>query len=94
MGEAKFLGCSPAMYAAMLEQLLDQSDRIVHLAGLDVPALVLVGEQDEPFLAPSQAMAAALPAGRLTVVPDEGHSPQFENPEAWRGAVLEFLASL
>jgi pimeloyl-ACP methyl ester carboxylesterase len=25
------------------------------------------------------------------VIPDAGHSPQFENPEAWHGALIEFL---
>ena len=92
-GDRKFLGCSPAMYAAMLGQLLDQEDRLRDLASLDVPTLVVVGEQDTPFLAPSRAMAAAVHGAELVVVPDAGHSPQFEHPAAWRAAVLAFLAA-
>lgn len=94
LADRKFLGSSPAMYATMLEQLLDQIDRLEHLAELDVPTLVIVGEQDTPFLAPSEAMARAVPGAHLEVVPDAGHSPQFENPEAWRAVMLDFLARL
>jgi len=93
-GDRKFLSCSPAMYAAMLGQLLDQTDRIDDLAGLDVPTLVIVGEQDRPFLDASEAMAAKIPGARLAVLPDAGHSPQFENPPAWREAMLAFLAEV
>ncbi|HEX4903384.1 MAG TPA: alpha/beta hydrolase [Acidimicrobiales bacterium] len=91
-GDRKFLGCSPSMYAAMLGQLLDQVDRLDRLAALDLPALVIVGEQDAPFLGPSRSMAEAMPNAELVVVPDAGHSPQLEHPEAWRAALLAFLA--
>jgi pimeloyl-ACP methyl ester carboxylesterase len=94
INDRKFLGCSPAMYAAMLEQLLDQVDRLEHLSAIEAPTLVIVGEQDEPFLVASEAMATAMPAARLVVVPDAGHSPQVEHPAAWRSAMLDFLGSL
>jgi 3-oxoadipate enol-lactonase len=94
MSDRKFLGCAPAMYAAMLGHLLDQVDRIEALSAITVPTLVMVGEQDEPFLAPSASLAATLPVARLEVVVDAGHSPQFENPEAWRASILGFLAEL
>ena len=56
-----------------------------------MPTLVVVGEQDTPFLAPSRAMADAIPGAELVVLPDAGHSPQFEAPEAWWDAVSGFL---
>jgi pimeloyl-ACP methyl ester carboxylesterase len=93
-GARKFLACSPAMYAAMLGRLLAQDDRLDDLAALDVPTLVIVGEQDRPFLRPSEAMASKIPSARLAVIPDAGHSPQFENPAAWQEAMLGFLSSL
>jgi pimeloyl-ACP methyl ester carboxylesterase len=71
--------------------MLDQADRLDRLPVIDVPALVLVGEEDAPFLGPSRRMAAALPGARLEVVPDAGHSPQFENPDAWWAALTRFL---
>ena len=53
--------------------------------------LVIVGEQDRPFLGPSERMAKAIPRARLAVIPDAGHSPQFENTEAWWDALASFL---
>jgi 3-oxoadipate enol-lactonase len=94
MGDRKFLGSSPAMYASMIGQMVDQVDRLQHLADLEVPTLVIVGEQDTPFLGPSEAMATAVAGARLEVISDAGHSPQFENPGAWRAVMLDFLARL
>ena len=93
-GDRKLLGSAPAMYASMIGQMIDQVDRLQHLAELSVPTLVVVGEQDRPFLRPSQAMATAVPGARHEVIPDAGHSPQFENPDAWRSVMLDFLATL
>ncbi|MEM7097502.1 MAG: alpha/beta hydrolase [Pseudomonadota bacterium] len=58
------------------------------LKTLSLPVTVVVGEEDTPFLKPSELMAAALPLGRLVTIPDAAHSPQYENPQAWR-AVIE-----
>jgi len=55
------------------------------------PTLVIVGEQDLPFLGVSRDMARTIPGAQLAVIPDAGHSPQFENPDAWLGAVQGFL---
>ncbi len=93
-GDANLLAASPAMYAAMLTELLRQEDRLEALAGLDVPTMVLVGDQDEPFLGPSERLAGAIAGARHAVVPDAGHSPQFENPPAWLEAVIAFLDEL
>jgi pimeloyl-ACP methyl ester carboxylesterase len=58
---------------------------------VSVPTLVLVGEQDTPFLADSERMAKTIPGATFAVIPDAGHSPQFENPDAWWDAVSSFL---
>jgi pimeloyl-ACP methyl ester carboxylesterase len=90
-GERKFLAASPAMYAAMAGEILSEHDRLEQLAALTMPTLVVVGEQDTPFLAVSQAMAETIPGAELVVVADAGHSPQFEAPEEWWDAVSGFL---
>ena len=82
---------SGAMYAAMALTLLAQDDRLDRLRRLVVPTLVLVGEQDAPFLADCRRMSEAIPGARLEVVPDAGHSPQQENAAAWRAAIVSFL---
>ena len=56
-----------------------------------MPTLVLVGEEDTPFRKPSQRMADAIPGAELVVLPDGGHSPQFESPELWWKALAGFL---
>ena len=58
------------------------------------PTLVLVGDQDTPFLPGSKAIADAIPGARLAVIPDVGHSPQFENPAAWHSVLRDFLDEL
>lgn len=95
-GDGKLLASSPAMYAAMIQTITgaDGVDRLPALAGLTVPALVLVGEHDEPFLKPSRRMAEAIPGAELVVIPDAAHSPQFENPDPWWKALRGFLERL
>jgi len=90
-GEKKFFALSPVMYAATMMEIVHQRDRLSDLAGISCPTLVMVGEQDTPFLAQSRAMAATIPHAQLVVIPDAGHSPQFENPTAWRTALEAFL---
>lgn len=90
-GDRKLRASSPAMYAAMVPAMLDQVDRLDALRTLTMPVLVVVGEQDTPFLSASQRMAEAIPGAQLEVVPDAGHSPQFEAPEAWWKVVSDFF---
>ena len=91
--DRKFRTSSAEMWAAMATEILAPHDRLPALAGIDVPTLVVVGDQDVPFLAASQAMADTIPGARLVVLPDAGHSPQFEAPAAWWEAVSGFLAA-
>ena len=96
-GRRKMLASSPAMYAAMIRAITDVSgglDRLDDLRSLDLPALVIVGDQDEPFLKPSRRMAEAIHGAELALIPEAGHSPQFESPAAWWSALTTFLARL
>jgi pimeloyl-ACP methyl ester carboxylesterase len=90
-GDRKLLAASPAMYASLAVGITSQTDQLPALAALDLPVLVLVGALDGPFLAASRRMAEAVPGARLVTIPDAGHSPQFENPDAWWEAVHTFL---
>lgn len=87
--DRKLLACSPAMYAQLLEAWFELPDR--DLRPVTVPTLVVVGEQDEPFLAASHEMARTIEGARIEVVLDAGHSPQVENPELWRKCLTTFL---
>ena len=92
-GDGKLRATSPQLFAALLPRLADAPDRLDDLRHLpvDLPVLVMVGEQDLPFLAPSEAMAAAIPGAVLAVIADAGHSPQFENPSAFWAVLSAFL---
>jgi pimeloyl-ACP methyl ester carboxylesterase len=94
MGIRNTLRSAPAMYARMATRITDPHDRLDDLAAITCPTLVMVGEQDTPFLDASKSMAATIPNAELVVIPDAGHSPQFENPNAWIEAITTFLASI
>jgi pimeloyl-ACP methyl ester carboxylesterase len=95
-GDRKMLASSPSMYAAMLQTITTAGgiDRLPDLPRIAVPTLVLVGEEDTPFRKPSERMAEAIPGAELVVLPDGGHSPQFESPELWWKALSGFLDRL
>ena len=47
---------------------------------VDVPTLVIVGEQDTPFVGHVERMAETIPGARLAIIPDAGHSPSSRTP--------------
>jgi pimeloyl-ACP methyl ester carboxylesterase len=87
---------APAPAAAWAQRAMaDRPDSFDVLRGVDVPALVLVGDQD--VLSPvsdAQAMADALPQGRLQVLPEAGHLSSLETPDAFNAAVADLLERL
>jgi 2-succinyl-6-hydroxy-2,4-cyclohexadiene-1-carboxylate synthase len=93
-GDRKLRATATAAYAGMLLTMVDATDRLDALRNLSVPTLVLVGEQDAPLLRQSRNMADAIPGAELAVLPDAGHSPQFENTDAWWKALTDFLSSV
>jgi pimeloyl-ACP methyl ester carboxylesterase len=64
------------------------------LPGVSVPTLVIVGDQDTPFLAPCEYMAKKIPGARLEVITDAGHSSNLDQPEAFNRVLRAFLDSL
>jgi len=94
MLDSQNLAASPQMWMSMSEQMFSSRDRLPELRQLSVPTLVVVGEQDRPFLDPSRLMAAEIPRARLAVIGGAGHSPQLEAPEAWFEVLLDFLGKV
>jgi pimeloyl-ACP methyl ester carboxylesterase len=92
--DAQTLAVSEDMWLAMSEAIFGSPDRLGELRSLAVPTLVIVGEQDAPFLGPSRRMAEAIPRARLAVVPDAGHSPQLESPDDLMATLSSFLDTL
>jgi pimeloyl-ACP methyl ester carboxylesterase len=91
-GDAKWAALSRAMWVTMSIEIRDQPDQLAEMAAVHCPTLVLVGIEDEPFRRVSQQMAETIAGAELVVIPDAGHSPQFENGAEWLTALQRFLA--
>ncbi|MEP6666262.1 MAG: alpha/beta hydrolase [Nocardioidaceae bacterium] len=64
------------------------------LRDLDRPVLILHGAQDMCFpVQLAQRLHAAVPTSQLHIIDQAGHMAQFEQPERWSTAVVEFLCS-
>jgi 2-succinyl-6-hydroxy-2,4-cyclohexadiene-1-carboxylate synthase len=90
----KWSTLSPVMWSELAVEIACQPDLLPSVAGVACPTLVIVGEQDQAFIEPSFALADTVVDARLVVVPEAGHSPQFENPAVWFAAVDGFLCEL
>lgn len=80
---------------AALETLRDRPDSRPTLATIDVPVLVVVGEEDR--LTPpadAEAMVEALPDARLVRLAGAGHLTPLERPEEFNEALLRLLEEL
>lgn len=77
-----------------VDSWLERPDFTDELDGIDVPALVVHGEEDAA-LAPerSDSLVERLDAERA-MIPDAGHSANLENPEPVNDAIQEFLADV
>jgi 3-oxoadipate enol-lactonase len=63
------------------------------LASIKVPTLVVVGADDK--LTPldvAREIASEIPGAELAVIPDAGHLANIEQPDAFNGVLLGFLA--
>jgi 3-oxoadipate enol-lactonase len=85
---------SPDMWLALAPRFVAQEDRLDRLRALDVPTAVIVGDRDATMLDDCRRLAAAIPGASLTVIPDAGHVPQLEQPDAWWEALAGFLDRL
>jgi pimeloyl-ACP methyl ester carboxylesterase len=74
--------------------MLAQFDsRIIEsLPEIKVPTMVLVGENDQPFIGASQYMATKIPGAKLVTIPGAGHAANIDQPAAFNDAVRAFLA--
>ncbi|HEY2049913.1 MAG TPA: alpha/beta hydrolase [Caulobacteraceae bacterium] len=73
--------------------MLTQKDArvISSLPSISVPAIVVVGTNDTPFLAASDYMAAKIPGAQKVVIPDGGHAANIDQPHTFNAAIVDFL---
>jgi len=81
-------------YAArgMLTQREDSVMQV--LPSIRVPALVVVGADDAPFIPASNYMASKIPEAQLVVIEDAGHAVNLDQPERFNEVVLNYLTQL
>lgn len=93
---AKALMDNPgAGYVGALEAMKQRPDSTGDLAAISVSTLILVGEEDT--LTPpefSRKMHEHIGGSRLVVIPEAGHISNMETPDAFSGALAEFLGGL
>jgi pimeloyl-ACP methyl ester carboxylesterase len=78
-----------------LTAMRDRPDSTPDLGAIDVPTLVVVGEEDEltpPAVA--RAMTSAIPSAAMTTIPGAGHLAPLEAPTAVSRVIAEFLEAV
>jgi pimeloyl-ACP methyl ester carboxylesterase len=85
----------PAGFIGGLEAMKNRPDSTGDLAAITVPTLIIVGENDGVTpVAASEALNTAISGSKLVVIPESGHLSNLEAPEAFTGALAEFLGTL
>ena len=81
--------------ADMVMKLYTTHYPIADIEALRMPILLVVGAEDD-LIAPEAVheVAKVIPGARVVEIPEAGHSPYFERPEAWNETVLSFLAGV
>jgi len=87
----QFLMTSVDAYVGGSLAMRDRDPLLDRLAALTVPALIVCGENDEPFRQPSRALQEAIAGSELVMIADSGHSPALEQPAAFNRALSGFL---
>jgi pimeloyl-ACP methyl ester carboxylesterase len=88
-------GTAPASAAAALRARAARPDYRDLLTRVSVPALVVVGEDDEYTpVREAEAMHAALPDSTLCVIEGTAHMPNLERPKEFDEALRRFLARI
>lgn len=80
---------------AVQQGMADRPDSVSILRGIDVPTLVIAGEEDT--LTPlnnAQLMQQHIPGAKLAVIPRAGHYAAMENPDEFAQPLRHFLEGL
>jgi pimeloyl-ACP methyl ester carboxylesterase len=84
-----------ALIGPRVSQTLKNKITQAKLKELKLPTLLITGPADlytPPSI--SRVIAAEIPNSRVTLIPEAGHSPYWEQPELFNRAVLEFIGGV
>ena len=92
---ALMLGTSPEGAAAALRGMAVRRDQSDLLSLIDVPTLIVVGDEDSVTPpADAEAMGAKIKGSRLVIIEGAGHLSNVERPAEFNRALGEFLRGL
>ena len=93
--KAMIFESSPTGVVAALGAMRERPDSTALLGAIEVPTLVIGGEEDA-ISSPEVmgAMAEKIPDSRHVTLPKAGHLSNLENPEEFNSALRDFLARL
>ena len=84
----------PRPSSRQLTAMMARPDSRPTLAWIKCPTLVLSGDTDNTMPnSLSREMADGIPGAKLVIIPDCGHLPQLEQPQATAAALVEWLRS-
>jgi pimeloyl-ACP methyl ester carboxylesterase len=64
------------------------------LRALQVPTLIMVGDEDDPCIEPGIFMKRCIPRSGLVMFPQAGHAINLEDPDVFNRTVLDFLTAV
>jgi pimeloyl-ACP methyl ester carboxylesterase len=95
---ARFAGGSALGHANTMRGVQRRRPSIYELESklerLEVPTLIMTGDEDEPCLEPAVYMKRRIPSAGLVVIPNSGHAINLEEPDLFNRAVLDFLTAV
>jgi pimeloyl-ACP methyl ester carboxylesterase len=86
---------SPADISQVQKGMAERPDSVLTLKTVNVPSLVIVGEEDvlSP-VADAELMRQTIPGAQMRVIPRAGHYAVFEQSEALGTLLRQFLDSM
>ena len=76
---------------AALDCLVRMDSFVARLGEVRAPALVIVGDRDEPYLRSARLMAERIPTAELAVLEGVGHFPNLHAADPVAGRIARFL---
>jgi len=88
---AQFVRTAPAAFVGLARHLASLPDLTPRLAGLQVPTLVVCGDDDQAYAPYQEALVAAIAGAELVWIEGGGHTPQLARGEEFGAEVFAFL---
>lgn len=92
LAEHSYIGAAATMRGFQKERP-SLYDLVDEMALIEVPFLVMVGDEDQGAIEPSIMMKRQIPTAGLSVFPKTGHTLNLEEPEMFNAVLAGFIAS-